>query len=135
VHNSRLEGWGIAGYYDTALAQLEKQTLPKLRAEIALVREDPLVSPEVREKVGKLSENLDKLKALYLSGATNVSGGESFTTLKGRHRRLLVELCKSVSIEVPENILDALEDVTQESNEGGDKPSGDASKKETERPK
>jgi hypothetical protein len=126
---------GVAGYYDTALAQLEKQTLPKLRAEVAAVRDDPLVSPEIRGKVGELSENLDKLKALYLGGTTNVSGGESFTTLKGRHRRLLVDLCKSLAIEVPENILDVLEDVTQAGAEGSGKPDGDSSKKEEGRPK
>ncbi len=106
---------GVAGSFDAAVNQLERQTLPKLRAEIASVRDDPLVSPEIRDKIGKLADNLDKLKSQYKEGASNLaSGGESFSALKGRQRRLLVEVCKSLAIEVPENILDVLEDVTQE---------------------
>ncbi len=115
------------GLYDVALAQLEKQTFPRLKAEAARVREDRLVSLAHREKVGQLADNLDKLKALYLADNAGKGANDPFPAMKATHRRLVVELCKSLQLDVPINILFSLDDPAESGDGKG--ASKDGSKK------
>jgi S1-C subfamily serine protease len=96
-------------YYDSAVARLEKQTLPKLRAEVDRVRDDPLVDRAVREKVSQLAANLDQLKSLYRDNKPDQERNDRFSGLKDTHKKLLTDVCKSLAIEVPESLLLALD--------------------------
>ena len=97
AQNNSLPG----GFYDAAIAHLERQTFPRLRAEVARVRDDPLVSQLNRDKVDQLASNLDKLKALHAAASPSKNGKDPLSSLKATHRRLLIELCKALSIDVP----------------------------------
>jgi hypothetical protein len=109
----------VGGYYDAAIAHLEKQTFPRLKAEAARVRDDVLVSQALRDKVGQLADNLVKLRALYTADNAGKGGNDSFSSMKARHRRLLVELCKALKLDVPANILFALDDSSEKVNAKG----------------
>ncbi len=115
AQNNSLPG----GFYDAAIAHLERQTFPRLRAEVARVHDDPLVSQLNRDKVDQLAENLEKLKALHAVTSPNKSGKDPFSSLKATHRRLLIELCKALSLDVPGNILFAFADPSEKANAGG----------------
>ena len=99
----------VIGLYDAAIAHLERQTFPRLRAEVARVRDDRLVSQAIRDKVGQLADNLEKLKALYAANSPGKGANDPFSSAKATHRRLLVELGKALSLDVPDNILSALD--------------------------
>jgi S1-C subfamily serine protease len=109
----------IGAFYDAAITQLEKRTFPKLRAEVAVVRNDRLAAPAIREKVGQLADNLEKLKALYAAGTGGKGAGGAFADLKASHRRLLVDVCKALDLDVPGNILYTLADSDEKGNKGG----------------
>ena len=98
------------GFYDAAVAHLEKQTFPRLRAEVARVKDDPLVAEPVRQKVGQLADNLEKLRAMYSAKNPGRGASDAFPNLKATHRRLIVDICRTLKLDVPENILDILEE-------------------------
>ena len=127
-----------SGFYDAAVAHLEKQTFPRLRAEVARVKDDPLVSEPLRQKVGQLADNLEKFKALFTAGNPGKNGKDSFAALKATHRRLVVDLCKTLKLDVPGNILFVLDESTGTGNANGaskdHSTSPDARKNDTEKP-
>jgi hypothetical protein len=98
------------GFYDAAVAHLEKQTFPRLRAGVARIKDDPLVSELLRQKVSQLADNLEKLKAVYTAGNTAKNGNDSFAALKATHRRLVIDLCKTLKLDVSGNILFILDE-------------------------
>jgi hypothetical protein len=98
------------GFYDAAVAHLEKQTFPRLRAEVARIKDDPLVPEPLHQKVGRLADNLEKLKAVYTAGNPPKDGNDSFPALKATHRRLVLDLCKTLKLDVPGNILFILDE-------------------------
>ena len=123
------------GYYDAAIAHLERRGFPRLKAEADGVRHDLLVSQAVREQVGQLADNLEKLKALYAADNPGKNGNDQFSNMKARHVRLLSELCKSLNLGMPIEILFSLGDPSQKgdgngSSQGSTKPgfSNDAGK-------
>jgi S1-C subfamily serine protease len=97
------------GFYDAAIAHLEKQTFPRLKAEVARVRDDLLVSQAIREKTGMLADNLEKLRALNGADNPRKGGIDPFPNMRATHRRLLIDLCKALKLDVPGNILFALD--------------------------
>jgi S1-C subfamily serine protease len=99
-----------AGLYDEAVAHLEKQTFPRLRAEVVRVKDDPLVAEPVRKKVGQLADNLEKLKAMYSAKNPGNGASDAFPNLKATHRRLIVDICRTLKLDVPENILAILDE-------------------------
>jgi S1-C subfamily serine protease len=101
------------GLYDAAISHLEMQTFPRLRAEVTRVRDDGLVSQAIREKVGQLADNLEKLKALHAVDKAGKGGSDVFSTRKATHRRLLLDLCKALNLDVPGNILFSLDDSSE----------------------
>jgi S1-C subfamily serine protease len=101
----------MATFYDAQVAHLERQTIPRIKAAGAQVRDDNLVSKEVRDKVGQLTDNLDKLKALHDAAANPVTAGnDTFPAVRATHRRLLVEVCKTMKLAIPEEVLAGLGD-------------------------
>ncbi len=113
--NARVAG----GFYDAAVAHLEKQTFPRLRAEVARVKDDPLVSEPLRQKVSQLADNLEKLKALYTAANPAKNGNDPFAPLKATHRRLVIDLCKTLKLDVPGNILFILDESSGNGNANG----------------
>ncbi len=107
------------GYYDAAVAHLEKQTFPRLRAEVARVKDDPLVAEPLRQKVGQLAENLEKFRALYTAGNPAKNANDSFAALKATHRRLVIDICKTLKLDVPGNILFVLDESPVNGNANG----------------
>jgi hypothetical protein len=107
------------GYYDAAVAHLEKQTFPRLRAEVARIKDDPLVSEPLHQKVGQLAGNLEKFKAVYTAGNPAKNGNDSFAALKATHRRLVIDLCKTLKLDVPGNILFILDESSGTGNANG----------------
>ena len=86
---------------------------------MARVHDDPLVSRANRDKVDQLASNLDKLKALHAAASPSKGGKDPFSSLKATHRRLLLELCKALSLDVPGNILSpAFADPSEKANAG-----------------
>jgi Trypsin-like peptidase domain len=108
-----------AGYLDGAIAHLEGQAFPRLRAEVARVRGDQLVIPALREKVSRLADNLEILRGLYAADTPGKGGSDPFSNTKATHRRLLIELCKSLELDVPGNILLALDSSSEKAATGG----------------
>jgi S1-C subfamily serine protease len=125
--NSKLQG----GFYDVAIAHLEKQTFPRLRSEVALLKDDRLVSQANRNKVQQLADNLEKLKALHAANTPGNAANDPLATLKSTHLRVLLELCKALELEIPASILFSLGDLSQGGNNSGaaKKKSEDAPKK------
>jgi S1-C subfamily serine protease len=127
------------GFYDAAIDHLEKQTFPRLRAEVDRVRDDNLVSQPVRDGVGQLAENLERLKNLHADISARKSGKESLANVRATHRRLLIEVCKSIKLDVPGSILAALEDSPENGKDAAAKkrgatpgsPKGDPAKPDT----
>jgi S1-C subfamily serine protease len=107
------------GFYDAAIAHLEKQTFPRLRAEVVRVRDDRLVAKSLREKVGQLADNLETLKGLYAADNRGRGGNDPLSGMKATHRRLLLDLSKALDLEVPANILFALDESTSKGNPKG----------------
>ncbi len=108
------------GYFDAAIAHLEKQTFPRVKAEMTQVRDDPHVSAPVREKIVKLADNLEKLKALYTAKAPT-KGSDPLPKLRETHLRLLTELCKPLDLDIPPNIIFTFDD-SSENQKPGDSP-------------
>lgn len=105
-------------FYDAAIAVLERQTFPRLRAEVGRVRNDPLISQTIRDHVGQLADNLEKMRTLYNATfkpapgqkpAQGQAGPDALEGLKATHRRLLTEVAKPLELEVPTELLGALE--------------------------
>jgi S1-C subfamily serine protease len=113
--DSKLAG----GFYDAAIAHLEQQTFPRLKAEVARVRDDLLVSQATRDKVGQLADNLEKLRALHVNNNAGKPGIDQFSSMKATHRRLLIELCKAVKLDIPLDILFALGETSEKGNTKG----------------
>jgi hypothetical protein len=88
---------------------LDSQRASKLKTELAQIGTDPHVSQSLRDKVLKLADNLQKFKALYTADKqTNQGSSDPLPGLKASHRKLLVEVCKAIDLEVPGQILAAL---------------------------
>ncbi len=111
----RLQG----GFYDAAIAHLEQQTFPRLKAEVARVRDDVLVSQAIRETIGQLADNLEKLRALHAVDKPAKGGNDPFSNMKATHRRLLIELCKALKLDVPDHILSALDNSPEKGKTNG----------------
>ncbi len=107
--NSKL----VAGFYDAAIDHLEKQTFPRLRAEVARIRDDRLVSGTNRDRIAQLAENLEKLKALHAAKTPAMPANDPLANLKAIHLRLLTGLCKTLELEIPGGILFTLGDLSQ----------------------
>ncbi len=100
------------GYFDAAIAHLEKQTFPRVKAEMTQLRDDPHVAAPLREKIGQLADNLEKLKALY-TAKSPAKGNDAFPKLKATHLRLLTELCKSLDLDLPVSIIFTLDNSSE----------------------
>ncbi len=105
-------------FYDAAIAVLERQTFPRLRAEVGRVRNDPVIAQTIRDHVGQLADNLEKMRTLYNATfkpdpgqkpAQGHAGPDALEGLKATHRRLLTEVAKPLELEVPDQLLGALE--------------------------
>ncbi len=105
-------------FYDAAIAHLDQQTFPRLRAAVARVRDDQLVAEAVRNTIGQLADNLEKLKAAYGAEVSGKTADSRLPSIKGTHKRLLIEVCKALKLDVPIEVLLALD----ESSENGAKP-------------
>ena len=116
IATAKAKGQLTVGLYDVALAHLERQTFPRLRAEVPRVRDDRLVSQAIRDKVGQLADNLERLKGLYAANSPGKGPNDPFSNAKATHRRLLVELGKALSLDVPNNILSALDATSEKGN-------------------
>jgi S1-C subfamily serine protease len=112
-------GKKAGGFYDAAVAHLEKQTFPRLRAEVARVKDDPLVAETLRQKIVQLSDNLEKLKAMYTVDTPAKGGNDPFSSLKATHRRLLIDLCRTLKLDVPGDILFILDESPGRGNANG----------------
>jgi S1-C subfamily serine protease len=101
-----------ATFYDAAISRLERQIIPRIKAAGTQVRDDNLVSKDVRDKVGELTDNLEKLKALHDQAVKQgaAPGNDTLPTLRATHRKLLVEVCKTMKLEIPEGLLEVLSD-------------------------
>jgi S1-C subfamily serine protease len=110
---SATEGKLVAGFYDAAIDHLEKQTFPRLRAEVARIRDDRLVSGTDRDRIGQLADNLEKLKALHAAKTPAAATNDPLAKLKAIHLRLLTGLCKTLELEIPGSILFTLGDLSQ----------------------
>jgi hypothetical protein len=70
---------------------------------------------------------------LRLARLSLAIGIDRFSNMKATHRRLLVELCKALKLEVPGNILFALGDSSDQGNSNG-APKPDPKKDSTTKP-
>ncbi len=118
-----------ATYYDAAINHLERQTFPRLREELGRVRGDVHVPQSQREKIGQLADNLEKLKGLYAADNRTKGGNDPLSNLRSTHRRLLIELCKSLKLEVPLNVLFSLGDPLESGNNKGSSKDSSTPKK------
>ena len=84
------------------------------------LRDDANVAAPLREKIGLLADNLEKLKSLY-TATTPTKGNDPFPKLRATHLRLLTELCKSLNLDLPANIVFTLDD-SSENRQPGDSP-------------
>ena len=74
------------------------------------MKDDPLVAETHRQKIAQLADNLEKLKAMYTADTPAKGGNDSFSSLKATHRRLLIDLCRTLKLDVPGNILFMLDE-------------------------
>ena len=96
------------GYYVTAVGNFERRGLVRLKTEVEQVRQDPNVSQADRDKVGQLADNLEQLKAMFAAGQLGKDQKAQLTKIQASHVRLLLELCKTLELDPPFNILFAL---------------------------
>jgi S1-C subfamily serine protease len=95
---------------------LDSQRASKLKTELNRVGSDPHVSQSLRDKIRQLAENLEKFKALYAADKTsNQSQSEPLPGLKATHRKILLDVCKAIDLDVPGQILAALSPSAEES--------------------
>jgi hypothetical protein len=88
---------------------LDSQHASKLKTELARVGTDPHVSQSLRDKIRQLAENLEKLKSLYAADPKSKDGkSDPLPALKATHRKLLLDVCKAIDLDVPIRILAAL---------------------------
>jgi hypothetical protein len=119
----------LGSYYDDAILHLEKQTFPRMRAELDRVRVDAHIPQSQREKIGQLAENLEKLKALHAAKKPPEGGNDSLSNLKATHRRLLIEVCKALQLDIPFNILVALGEPSEAEKKDGESKEDSTPKK------
>ena len=95
---------------------LDSQRTSKLKTDMAAVQSDPHVSASLRQKIHQLAENLEKFKALYAADQKSKPGNtDVLPGLKSTHRKVLLDVCKAIDLEVPSQILDALSPSAEES--------------------
>jgi S1-C subfamily serine protease len=95
---------------------LDSQRASKLKTDMARIGSDPHVSSSLREKIRQLAENLEKLKTLYAADKkSNPRNSDPLPGLKLTHRKLLLDVCKAIDLEVPSQILAALSPSSEES--------------------
>ena len=93
------------------------------------VRGDVHVPPSQRDKVGQLADNLEKLKALYAAKNPGPGDNDPLANLRSTHRRLVIELCKELKLDVPINILFALGEAAEAAKKGGESKGDSTPKK------
>ncbi len=104
--------------------QSEGRRLLRLKAEVDQVRQDHCVSPEVRAKVGQLADNLEKLKTLYAAEKPGKDQEAQFPNMQATHRRLIMELCKALEVNMPVQIYFALGNSEEKSDKKGEPKDG-----------
>ncbi len=115
------------GFFVTSYGRLESRGLLKLKAEVEQIRNDRCVSQTVRDKVGQLADNLEKLKALYAVEKPSKEEKTRFSSVQATHGRLLQDICKSLNLDIPLNILFAL-------GHSSEKGAGDGAAKDGSKP-
>jgi S1-C subfamily serine protease len=84
-----------------AVTSFETNILSRLRAAVARIRKDALVTDVQRDRVARLEDNLDKYKALYADKGVASDPDDPFPALNATHRRLTIELCEALTIARP----------------------------------
>jgi S1-C subfamily serine protease len=96
VTSGVFESFFIAGF-----ERLNNRAYPRLKAEVGQVQQDSLVSQELREKVGQLGANLDKLRTLFSANNPGDEKNEGFSSMQATHLRLLTQICNAVHLDLP----------------------------------
>ena len=107
------------GFFFAIGPQSEGRRLLRLKAEVDQVRQDHCLSQEVRAKVGQLADNLEKLKTLYAAQKPGKDQDVQFPDMQSTHRRLILDLCKALDLNMPDQVLFALSDPEQKSDDKG----------------
>ncbi len=108
--------------YAAAIARFETRGSLRLKAEIDQVKQDPLVSEPVRQKVGQLAENLEKLRALAATDKFGAAESTRFSSLQASEGQLLIEVCKAVDLTVPPELFSAFGRAEEKSEKKGASP-------------
>jgi S1-C subfamily serine protease len=96
---------------DTALTELDKEAFPAMTPEVAAIKRDPLLSVSVKDKLGRLADNFAKLRTAYRGKpADQAKIKDTFSQLKAKHRQLITDLSKELTLEVPQQIMVAFDD-------------------------
>jgi S1-C subfamily serine protease len=93
---------------EPAVDSFEKEITPTLTIESQLSRNDATLNPTVRNLLGEITDNFEKLRSAVATRKYPDAG--QLTKLKQNHRRLITGLSTALKIEFPKEMMVAFED-------------------------
>jgi hypothetical protein len=111
--------------FDTVVGELFSKAFTHLDVEASQLRNDSSAQPETLNKIDELSGNYVKLKTAFEQAPASTAIN-SIRELKATHRRLINDLKDDLKVEVPEGMMEALDDHIQQGRPfvGGPMPFG-----------
>lgn len=94
---------------DEAVPRLDQSLLWSLSDEARVARNDPLVPPVTRRKVGELADSYKRLQEAYQAKRT-ATPIDALRSMKATHRRLVLDLGSTLKVDVPSGLKEALDD-------------------------
>jgi serine protease Do len=95
-------------FHSEVIEAFEAKTLPKLKSDVARIGKDPSVPQEVRDKIARLADNLEKFKVPLAQRPPSEGEDDPLPPVQNTHRQLLAEIYKALSAEPPPDIMRAL---------------------------
>ncbi len=96
---------------DAVIGELDKEAFPAFTPEIAAIKKDTTLTPALKDKVVRLSDNFARLRTTYRSKPAELTrAAANLKSMKDRHRQLITELSRDLKLDVPEQMMVAFDD-------------------------
>ena len=87
---------------DEIIAELDKEAFPAFTPEVGAIKKDTALTPALKDKVVRLSDNFAKLRATYRSKPAELTkAAANLKSMKDRHRQLIIELANDLKLDAP----------------------------------
>ena len=98
----------LLGKLEPVVTELDKEVFRTLAVQAPRIKNDPLIAPSVKSKVGEMTENFTRIRSAY-SASQNVDDNQ-LRPWKQTHKRLITDLSTALKLEFPAGMMVAFDD-------------------------